>query len=269
MRGKLWVVVAALLVLNLAVMAVDALLIPEPGVMRVAPVTPRPRQGVRPQVRPPNQLDLFLRGMGIRPVGTERPQPDLRPGPTEQRPGFPARPESSLRPFSLHESGLGGLALHMVALLSLLSIATVLTFLIPGRLQVMREVLGGAWSHKLRIMVIGMLGYVAALLLASLLVALVSGLIYALLAIAVLTAFTAIGVTTVALAVGRWLALRVGAQGLPLYHLLVGLLVIFPLTILPYYAGWVAAGVVASFGLGAILLTRLGGGTPWSLEALQ
>jgi len=145
----------------------------------------------------------------------------------------------------------------------------VLTYFLPERLQVMRDMLKGPRSHKLRIMAIGMIGYLASALLASVLAALVSGLIYAALVIAILTGLTVIGVTSVALAVGRWLTVRVGASPLPLAQLLVGLLVIFPLTILPYYVGWFAAGIVASFGMGTILLTRLGAGTPWSLETLQ
>lgn len=267
MKARLWSLMALLLALNLGVMAVDSLLIREKGGVRVTPVNPPPRTEQR-VLRPPNQLDQILRGMGVRPVGLGRTQPE-RSSPTAARPANAARPESSLRPFSLHQSGSGGMALHLVALLSLLSVAAVLTYFLPDRLRVMRDMLGGGWPHKLRIMAIGMLGYVAALLLAALLAALVSGMIYALLTVAVLTALTAVGVTTVALAVGRWLISRVRATAAPLVQLLAGLLVVFPLTILPYYAGWIAAGVVASFGLGAILLTRLGGGTPWSLDVLR
>lgn len=261
--------VVALLVLNLGVMAVDALLLSEQGGVQVAPINPSPRSSARPPLRPPNQLDQFLRGLGIRPVGLERPQPDLRPAPSEPRSAYPVRSQSSLRPFSLHESGLGGMFLHIVALLTLLSVSVVLTFFLPDRLRVMRDMLGGPWPHKLRILAIGIFTYLAALLLAALLVAEVSGIIYALLGIAILTALTAVGVTTVALAIGRWLTSRTGATALPLTQLLVGILIIFPLTILPYLLGWAAAGIVASFGMGVILLTRLGGGTPWTLEVLQ
>ncbi|MDP2662704.1 MAG: hypothetical protein Q8R28_18470, partial [Dehalococcoidia bacterium] len=218
---------------------------------------------------PPNQLILFLRGLGIRSAGVTFPQPDTRQSPPDPRQANQSRPESSLRPFGLHQSGLGGMALHVAALLALLSISIVLTYFLPDRLRVMRDMLKGPWSHKLRIMAIGMFGYLAAALLASVLAALVSGLIYAVLVIAILTGMTVVGLTSVALALGRWLTVRVGASPLPLAQLLVGLLVIFPLTVLPYYAGWVAAGIVASFGMGTILLTRIGAGTPWSLETLQ
>ncbi|MDO8689984.1 MAG: hypothetical protein Q7R39_08250 [Dehalococcoidia bacterium] len=256
--------------LNLTLMAVDSLVIPEPGTLRVAPVTPRQAPQARPaRTEPPNQLILFLRGLGIPPAGITFPQPEIRQSPMDPRQSNQSRTESSLRPFGLHQSGLGGIALDIVALLAFLSIAIVLTYFLPERLQVMRDMLREPWSHKLRIMAIGIFGYLAAALLASVLAALVSGLIYSILVIAILTGLTVIGVTSVALAVGRWLTMRVGASPLPLAQLLVGILVIFPLTVLPYYVGWVAAGIVASFGMGTILVTRIGAGTPWTLETLQ
>lgn len=159
--------------------------------------------------------------------------------------------------------------MHVVALLATFCVSVVLAYLMPNRLRVMRNMLGGSWPHKLRIFAIGALSYLATLLLASLLAALVSGLIYAVLAVAVLTGLTALGITSVALAIGKWLTSRVGVSEMPIAQLLVGLMLIFPLTILPYYLGWAAAGIAASFGMGAILLTRLGGGSPWSLEALK
>ena len=268
-RGKLWGLLALLIAVNLALMAVDSLVLPAQGVTEVASLNPPRRSETRPLPRPA-QLDLFMRRFGIRPVGTEqRPQPATRPFPTEGRPATAqAGPPSSLRPFSLHAPGWGGMALHLVGLLALLSTSIVLTFFLPDRFRVMRDVLGGSWSHRLRTMAIGLSGYLAALLLAFLLAVVVSGLPYTLFVLAVLTAVTAIGVTAVSLALGRWVSAVVGAGRSPLAHLLIGVLLFFPFTILPY-AGWAAAGIAASFGMGAILLTRMGSGRPWSLAALQ
>lgn len=271
MRRRLWGLLAILLVVNLGVMAADALWLTEQGGVQVAPVTPPPRSQQRLPVRPPNQVELFLRSMGVRPVGTERPQPDPRPLPSEPRARTPGQvqPGPSLRPFSLHQAGAGGMALHLVALLSLVSMSVILTFFAPDRLRVMRDVLGGPWVHKLRTLMIGALGYLVALLLAAMMAALVSGLIYSLVAVALLAVLTGIGVTGVALAIGKWLMDRTTAAGGPVSQLIAGILVIFPLTIFPYYLGWVAAALIASFGMGAILLTRLGSGRNWSLDVLQ
>jgi len=160
------------------------------------------------------------------------------------------------------------LALHLVGLLALVSTSVVLAFFLPDRFKVMRDALGGPWGHKLRTLAIGILGYLATLLLAFLLAVVVSGLPYAVLLLGVLAVVTAIGVTAVFLELGRWLSSLVGAGAPPLAQLLLGILLAFPATILPY-AGWAAAALLASYGLGAILLTRIGSGKPWSLDALQ
>ncbi|MDP2728674.1 MAG: hypothetical protein Q8P59_14190, partial [Dehalococcoidia bacterium] len=103
---------------------------------------------------------------------------------------------------------------------------------------------------------------------AFLLAVVVSGLPYAVLVLAVLAVLTAVGVTAVALALGRWLSSLVGAVASPLAQLLLGVLLVFPLTVLPY-VGWAAAAVIASLGMGATVLTRLGSGRSWSLRALE
>ncbi|MDP2661172.1 MAG: hypothetical protein Q8R28_10640, partial [Dehalococcoidia bacterium] len=83
--------------LNLTLMAADSLVIPEPGGMRVAPVTPRQVPQSRPaRAEPPNQLILFLRGLGIRSAGVTFPQPDTRQSPPDPRQANQSRPESSL-----------------------------------------------------------------------------------------------------------------------------------------------------------------------------
>lgn len=267
-RRRLWVLGAFLILLNLALMAVDSLVLPAQGLTEMAPLNPPPKAQTRIPRRP-TQLDLLMGRLGVRNVDLTS-QPVIRPPLTEPRPRTPARnePVPALRPFSLHQPGWGGLALHLVGLLALASTSLVLTFFLPDRFRVMRDTLGGAWAHKFRTLGIGILGYLAALLLTFLLAVVVSGLPYALLVLGVLAVVTAVGVTAVFLKLGRWLSSLVGAEAQPLAQLLLGILVAFPSTIIPY-AGWAAAALLASFGMGAILLTRMGSGRPWSLDALR
>lgn len=268
-RGRLWWITALLVLLNLAFMAVDALVLPAQGLREMVPLKSPPEEARLP--RRSNQFDFLMRNFGIRPVDLEKPQPGVRPPLVDPRTRLPAlpQPQPSLRPFSLHVPGWGGLAMHVVGLLALLSTCTILVFFLPDRFRVMRDALGGSWAHKLRTLAIGLIGYLAALLLAFLLAIVVSGLPYSILAMVVLTAITAVGITAVSLALGKWLASMVGATAPPLAQLILGILVAFPATVLPSYIGWGAAALLAFFGMGVILLTRLGSSRPWSLKALQ
>jgi hypothetical protein len=112
------------------------------------------------------------------------------------------------------------------------------------------------------------MGYLAALSFIFLLAVGLVGAPLALLVLLGLVVLTVIGLVTTALALGHWLARRVGASQSPLAQLALGILVLFPASILPFL-GWLVAAVLACYGLGAILLTRMGSGEPWSLQALK
>jgi hypothetical protein len=53
----------------------------------------------------------------------------------------------------------------------------------------------------------------------------------------------------------------------PLADLAVGMLAVFPLTLVPAF-GWVVLGLLIVIGTGAVIATRFGSSTGWSLAPL-
>jgi hypothetical protein len=78
---------------------------------------------------------------------------------------------------------------------------------------------------------------------------------------------TLFGLSCMALALGRWLCIRLGPiPSLPAAA--VALLVFFDIGLVPV-VGWVILGLLLASALGLAVLTRLGSATGWSLEELD
>ena len=90
----------------------------------------------------------------------------------------------------------------------------------------------------------------------------------ALFLLAVLLVLTLVGLVAVSLSLGTLIGRLAGWRPhSPLWDVAAGLLVVYPLSLLPF-VGWITTGVAALMGLGAILVTRFGTGRPWTLGPL-
>ena len=173
-----------------------------------------------------------------------------------------------LRPFGVDRAGLAGVWWHVGSLAALFVLAALVLALMPRRVNVLAEVISNDWGQRFLAGVIGLLGYLAAGLLTFVLfVNVVGAPLVAILILGVYLA-TAIGLAAVALAAGRAIchALRLAPHG-PIFHMGIGVVVLFILTIVPY-VGWIVAGIAALLGFGAFLWTRGGDTTRWSLDEL-
>ncbi|MBI2911733.1 MAG: hypothetical protein HYY05_06290 [Chloroflexi bacterium] len=182
--------------------------------------------------------------------------------------GAPRRPVF-VRPFGLHPSGLEGIAFSLSSFAALLSASVALSFLAPGTLARLRVPLVRGPRSLARTAVVGILGYLFCGAWALLLAGHFVGLPLAVLLLAGLLLLTLVGLVAVSLSLGVALG-RMGGwrPHSPLYDLAAGLLVIFPLSVLPY-VGWVTTGLAAVLGFGALLTTRFGTGEGWSLAPLS
>jgi hypothetical protein len=173
-----------------------------------------------------------------------------------------------LRPFGVDRAGLAGVWWHLGTLAALFVLAAVVLLLLPRRVDVLAEVLSDDWGQRFLAGVIGLLGYLGAGLLAFILFINVVG--APLGAILVLSVYlsTGIGLAAVSLALGRAIChrLRLGQHG-PVFHLGMGMFVLYVLTVIPY-VGWIVAGIAALLGFGAFLWTRGGDTARWSLDDL-
>jgi hypothetical protein len=178
-------------------------------------------------------------------------------------------PNVWLRPFGLHRSGLPGMFWLLGSFVSALILATVALFIFPRRVGVLAQVLSNGWGQRFLAFVIGVLGYLGTGLLAFLIFINVVGwplLIVISLAVYVASAFGLVGIS---LALGRAVTgfLRLGERG-SLFNLIVGTVVLFLASIIPYL-GWVVVGLSVVLGFGAILWTRAGSTASWTLDEAQ
>ena len=148
-------------------------------------------------------------------------------------------------------------------------LAAIVLLLIPRRLNVLAEVLSDDWGQRFLTAVIGLLGYLGAGLLGFLLFVNVVGAPLVVVLLLGLYLATGVGLAAVSLALGRGIchALRLGRHG-PLFHLGIGIIVLFIVTIIPY-VGWIVAGVAALLGFGAFIWTRGGDTARWSLDLVE
>lgn len=174
-----------------------------------------------------------------------------------------------LTPFGLYQSGPIGIGLAFLSLAALLSIGAATVYLFPDRLRVLRDTLTVPLGRRFNLGFIGLLGYLICLLLLLILVTLVVGLPVAAVLLTLLTATTVLGWVAVGLVCGRWLSDRLALPvSTPLADLAIGLLLLFPLGLIPWL-GWILVAALASLGFGAVLVTKFGSPEGWSLEPLS
>lgn len=180
------------------------------------------------------------------------------------------RPRTFLVPFGVHRSGPEGAGLYGASLISVVALVGLLTFLLPGRMSVVRgAVLSGGAGNLARLSAVGAVASGLFMLLGLFLNILVVGIPLAALLLFAAGPATLFGLAGVSLALGRRLMKLTGTgPAVPLSELTAGVLALFAASIIPY-AGWVAFGLAAALGLGAAVVTRFGTGEPWSLSALE
>jgi len=172
-------------------------------------------------------------------------------------------------PFGSHRPGWLGILSALASLTCLYLSSALVLYLFPRQMGVVAGALSAGPRALLRLLGVGVLG--------SLVVLLLSGLgMFAFLAfpvslllptVGLLVAY--LGLVGVSLALGRWLRRLAGlARPMPLAELGLGTLTLFAVSQVPIL-GWIVAGLAAATALGAILVTRLGSGKPWSLEPLR
>jgi hypothetical protein len=174
-----------------------------------------------------------------------------------------------LTPFGVYRSGPTGFLTVMVSLVSLVAAGALVLFLVPYRLGRTREALTRSPRQALRLEAIGVLAFVLSLALILLLVALVTGILFAVVVLVLLAVTGFAGLLAVALALGRWIRRRVAPRaGSPIADLGIGLLALFPLGLVPWL-GWLFVLLLAALGFGALVATKFGSEEGWSLDALR
>lgn len=291
---RYFLVIGALVAVNLVVAAGLTIWMPS-GIAR-GPAPPAflfAPQVIPPIVRVPRerpQLQFESRVRTIMLTEMQRlgmPLPN-QPGPRReiafdgQTPGTRARVERGqvrfgqdrdvdavLTPFGVFRAGPTGLLMVLVTLATFAAAGTVALYLMPNRLNRVRESMSHSGTRSLRLGAIGLLGYILAAALVFVLVALVTGVLFAILVAVLLAAASFAGLVAIALALGRWLRSRLapGAPS-PVAELILGVLALFPLGLIPWI-GWLFVLVFAALGFGALLATKFGSEEGWSLEPLR
>ena len=215
-------------------------------------------------------VSVWLPGHGVTRLGPGLSVRPLLPPAAGRLLTLPATrgvvPFLGLRPFGLHREGLPGVLWHAGSFVAWLIVATIAFVFAPRRVAVLAEVISNGWGQRLLAFVIGLLGYVGLALLGFLIFINVVG--WPLLLILALGIYlaTAYGLVAVSLAAGSGLC-RILAieQSSSLFRLGVGVLILFLGSIIPYL-GWFVAGLSAVLGFGAVLWTRGGGASGWTLD---
>ena len=215
-------------------------------------------------------VSVWLPAQGVTRVGpilSVRPQPGWPAGGIlAAPPDRSVRPFFGVRPFGLHREGLPGILWHVGSFATLLILAVAALFLAPRRAAVLAQVLINGWGQRLLAFVIGLLGYLGIGLLGFLLFINVVG--WPLVIVLTLGSYlaTAFGLVAVGLALGSGLCrfFRLDERG-PLFRLFVGVAVLFLGSIVPYL-GWLVVFGSAALGFGAVLWTRGGSLSSWSLD---
>lgn len=203
------------------------------------------------------------RGSFVPPSGAASGGPGLQRTPT------PGATPAVLTPFGLYPAGFRGVGMMFLSLCVLLAAGSLTAYLAPSRLHMVQQALHVSWRNLALLGIVGLLGYGMSLLLMFILVTLVVGIPFAVLLLLVLAVATVFGFIGVSLALGRWLRDRLDLPASsPLIELALGIVLIFPLGLLPFI-GWPVVLLVAALGFGAFLVTKGGTGEPWSVVSLQ
>lgn len=286
-----WLLLSGLAALCLAVTSLNTLVLPEAAPdLRWGPM--RPAQGRAVRTQPPNattrlaspqqrQQDRLRADPGLdAPAGagaSDRVRIELgNPvggGSWQQvlarRLTFSGQGTTFLTPVGVHHPGPQGIGLYVASLSSLAALSALFAFLTPTRVRVMRGAIQVEPSTLLRLAAIGAVAYGLFALLGVFLSVLVVGIPLATLLLFAAVPATAFGLSAVALALGRLIVRTTRTRQVsPLLDLAAGILVLFTASILPF-VGWLAFGAAAALGMGALIVTRMGTGDPWSLTALE
>jgi len=172
-------------------------------------------------------------------------------------------------PFGFHRPGWLGILSALASLTCLYLLSALVLYLFPGQMQVVVGAVSAGPRALLRLLGVGVLGSLMMLLLSGLgMFAFLGFPVSLLLSIAALLA-AYLGLVGVNLALGRCLRRLAGlTRPMPLAELGLGTLTLFAASQVPIL-GWILVGLAAATALGAVLVTRLDSGEPWSLEPLR
>jgi hypothetical protein len=174
-----------------------------------------------------------------------------------------------LGPFGAHAAGWQGILSAAASWVYLYLTSALLLALFPRRMRLITQAIkSGGLAAQLRLFLIGFLATLALALLV--LLARFASVWFVLVIILTGAAFVLsfLGIIGISLMMGgavrRWAKFVPSPWG----ELALGSLILFALGRIPV-AGWICIGIVAAWGLGAVLATHLGSGEAWSLHDWQ
>ena len=174
-----------------------------------------------------------------------------------------------LTPFGVYSSGAAGFGLVILSFGVLLLGSIITMYLAPQRLRVVRDAVTASWQQRVRLGSVGLLAHLSGFLLTVVLTTLVIGIPVAALLILASVLGVFLGLVAVSLTIGGWLAARLNLTAKnPVVHMIVGILLLFPLGLIPLL-GWALVLLISSLGFGAILVTKFGSEEGWSLDPLS
>jgi hypothetical protein len=171
-----------------------------------------------------------------------------------------------LGPFGAHAGGWQGILSAVASWVYLYLTSALLLALFPRRMRLIAQAIqSGGLAAQLRLFLIGFLATLASALLVLLarfasvwfvLVIILTGAVFVL---------SFLGIIGISLMVGRGVRRWAKFGPSPWGELALGSLILFALGRIPV-AGWICIGIIAAWGLGAVLATHLGSGEVWSLQ---
>lgn len=204
---------------------------------------------------------------GVSPGNTTR---DAAPRATDlsRRATLPTTP-SLLTPLGLYPSGYIGAGMALLSFVTFLALAWVAAFLMPARLMRVQAAIDVAPRRLFVLAVLGVLALALTALVVQVQFMLVVGLVLMPVVVGAAGACLFLGLVAMLLVVGSGVRGRFRLAAVsPLADLAVGLLVVFPFTLIPAI-GWIVLGLLGAIGTGAVIATRFGDGTGWSLSSLS
>ncbi|MSQ09952.1 MAG: hypothetical protein EXR52_02975 [Dehalococcoidia bacterium] len=156
----------------------------------------------------------------------------------------------------------------LLSFVTFLALACVAAFVMPTRLKRVQAAIDVAPRHLFVLTVLGLLALAFAALVVQVQFMLVVGLVLTPVVVGAAATCLFLGLVAILLVVGSGVRARLRLAAVsPLADLAIGLLVVFPLTLIPAI-GWLALGVLGAMGTGAVIATRFGDNTGWSLTPL-
>jgi hypothetical protein len=184
-------------------------------------------------------------------------------------PRFGIGPFVQVAPFGPHPAGGRGIAAAAASFCFLYLASVLVLFIFPRRLRLARDAVMAGGVNALRLLGIGALAGIAALLLTILGSFAFVAFPVSLLVLAGLLLAVWGGMVAVALAIGRGISRRAGiGAASPVFDLTIGILIVFTLGRIPV-AGWFFVALLAALALGVVIDSRFGAGGPWSLAEFQ